>query len=269
MLAGSSKMMMQNRRVRSNIVFIILMTLLQSGFAIDNSGQRAQAASVTGVSFAPSPGSVSYFEENKGQTDDAVRYLSREHGYQLFLTASETVLALHTRDKQRPTPAQADVKHLAKKRVRNDKSFPSKMTVLRMRLEDVREDVTVTGEQKLRTKVNYYRGADPNKWQQDVPTYARVRQSDVYPGIDLVFSHTKGKVKYSFLIAPGADPAVIKMAFSGADKVRLNAKGELVLETQAGEFHHSTPRIYQIVNGAERPIPGGFALNECRISRHR
>jgi len=49
---------------------------------------------------APSPRSVSpvslpmFFEANQGQTDLRVKFLSRGHGYGLFLTANEAVLSL-------------------------------------------------------------------------------------------------------------------------------------------------------------------------------
>src|SRR5258708_3682890 len=34
---------------------------------------------------------------------------------------------------------------------------------------------------------SYFRGKDPSKWVTGVPTFARVRQSGVYPGIDLIY----------------------------------------------------------------------------------
>src|SRR5262245_34693340 len=36
------------------------------------------------------------FEANRGQTDDQVKFLSRGHGYGLYLTATETVLKLRS-----------------------------------------------------------------------------------------------------------------------------------------------------------------------------
>ena len=36
-----------------------------------------------------------HFEQNRGQTDPDVKYLSRNNGFALFLTSSEAVISLH------------------------------------------------------------------------------------------------------------------------------------------------------------------------------
>ena len=52
---------------------------------------------------------------------------------------------------------------------------------------------------------------DPN-----IPTYAAVRYKDVYPGIDQVYYGNQGQVEYDFVVAPGADPDVIRIRFDGS-----------------------------------------------------
>ena len=44
----------------------------------------------------------------------------------------------------------------------------------------------VSGLDPLPGKMNYFVGNDPKKWHTDVPTFASVKYSAVYPGIDLV-----------------------------------------------------------------------------------
>jgi hypothetical protein len=53
-----------------------------------------------------------------------------------------------------------------------------------------------------------------------IPTFARVEYREVYPGVRLVYHSTQGQLEYDFIVAPGADPAGIRMAFAGADKRR-------------------------------------------------
>lgn len=53
----------------------------------------AAALQAARASFAKLPLS---FEENQGQTDPRVKYVSRGSGYNLFLTNDEAVLALHS-----------------------------------------------------------------------------------------------------------------------------------------------------------------------------
>ncbi len=79
----------------------------------------------------------------------------------------------------------------------------------------------VTGEEKLRGKVNYLIGNDPDQWRTHIPTYAKVRYQEVYPGIDLVYYRSEGQLEYDYLISPGADPNAIRMTFGGVDGMDL------------------------------------------------
>src|SRR5712672_4733161 len=74
------------------------------------------AAAATDARVSESYGKLPlHFEANRGQTDKAVRFLSRGAGYSLYLTAGEAVLVLakpdakgdaRTAREQRDTPAQ-------------------------------------------------------------------------------------------------------------------------------------------------------------------
>src|SRR5690349_21986437 len=69
--------------------------------------------------------------------------------------------------------------------------------------------VTPVEEAPLPGRVHYLRGADAGRWTTDVPTFARVRYKNVYPGIDVVFYETDRQLEYDFVVAPHADPAAI------------------------------------------------------------
>ncbi len=100
------------------------------------------------------------FEANQGQTDGRVKYLTRGRGYTLFLTPSEAVLVLRSQ---------------------------SSRTALRMRLVGAIPHPTIVAVDQLPGKSNYFIGNDPKKWRTNIPTYAKVRYKDVYPGIDLIY----------------------------------------------------------------------------------
>ena len=134
------------------------------------------------------------FEPNQGQVDAQVKYLSRGDGYTLFLTNDEAVLSL--RSASRP-----------------DNS------VLRMRLEGSRAPKNVTGEHELGGKSNYLIGTKPNPDVTDIPHFGRVRYEEVYPGVDVVYYGNQRKLEYDFVVAPGADPSVVKVVQEGTEKV--------------------------------------------------
>jgi hypothetical protein len=189
-----------------------------------------------------------YFEPNVGQSAKDVKFLARGTGYALFLTADEAVLAL------RPSRSIAELK-------------VTSMTlgaVIRTRLEGATRNSTpqVEGLEKLPSISNYLLGNNPAKWRTHVPHYQRVRYTDVYPGIDLVYYGNPQQLEHDFIVAPGADPAMIQLAISGAERVRINAEGDLVLTVPGGEVVQKAPRIYQVIDGQQQTIAGRYMLRD-------
>jgi hypothetical protein len=71
----------------------------------------------------------------------------------------------------------------------------------------------------------------------------------------------KGRqLEYDFIVAPGGDPARIDLRFTGAERLTINAAGELVLHTAVGELRQPEPVIYQEIDGERRAVSGGYVL---------
>jgi hypothetical protein len=130
-----------------------------------------------------------------------------------------------------------------------------------MKLVGANPEPQVMGLDELPGKVNYFLGNDPTKWRTDVPTYAKVRYKDIYPGVDLVYYGNQRQLEYDFIVAPGADPTAVTLAFQGAEKLDIDAQGDLRLRLAGGDLRLHKPRIYQQVNGTRHEIPGGYVLN--------
>ena len=159
------------------------------------------------------------FEANRGQVNERAKFLSRCSGYTLFLTPQEAVLALPVGEKS---------------------------SVLRLQFEGSRQTPLIEGVEPLPGTVNYFRGSDPAGWLSKIPTYERVRYSEIYEGIDLVFyGNEEGRLEYDFIVAPGADPNQIRLRLDGADEVRLGEDGLLVARLGDREVVHRAPAIYQ------------------------
>lgn len=197
-----------------------------------------------------------YFEVNQGQTDGQVQFLARGSGYTVFLTATEAVLALR-QPHEKPSAASPQLS------ARTEQQEQSGSTVLRMQLVNSSSNPHVTGAEELPGKVSYFRGTDPTRWRTHIPTYARVHYQDVYPGVDLVYYGNQGQLECDFVVAPGADPAVIRLAVEGADTLDTDAQGDLHLRLAGGEVRLPKPRVYQEVDGVRHEIPGGFVLLEA------
>lgn len=59
------------------------------------------------------------------------------------------------------------------------------------------------------------------------------------------------------------------MSVKGADKIALNAQGDLVLHTPVGDVVQHKPVIYQEINGQKKPIEGGYTLPPLRSREGR
>src|SRR2546426_4711209 len=203
------------------------------------------------------------FERNDGQTDSQVKFLSRGRGYTLFLTPTEAVLALRHKDPLAPSAGE-------RARVRgNSQSSPrptegegqGEGAILRMHLLGANAQSKVTGLDKLPGIVNYFIGNDPTKWRTNIPTYAEVQYKEIYPGIDLVYyGSNQRQLEYDLVVAPGADPNQIKLAFQGAEDVKVDTTGNLVLRVAGGEVSLLKPHVYQEIKGKKREIATRYIL---------
>jgi Beta-propeller repeat/Abnormal spindle-like microcephaly-assoc'd, ASPM-SPD-2-Hydin len=197
------------------------------------------------------------FEENQGQTNSEVRFVSHGSGYELFLTPQDAVLALRSSAPQ----ARSERNRLVALRESRNARFAERNSAVRIHLEGANSP-RITGVDPLPGKTNYFIGSDPKKWHTDVPSYARVKYADVYPGVDLVFYGNQRRLEYDFVVAPGANPKAIRLNLEGAQKVRLNAQGDMELSVPGGEVILQRPVVYQLVNGERHEIAGSYAVTK-------
>jgi hypothetical protein len=129
-----------------------------------------------------------------------------------------------------------------------------------MRLEGSNPAAAGTGEERTATKVNYFLGNDPKKWHTEIPAYAKVKYSSVYPGIDLVFYGNQRQIEYDFVVAPNADPKAIALKIGGANKLRLDAGGNLIMNIAGGAVQLKKPDAYQTSNGVRRELAANYAV---------
>lgn len=113
------------------------------------------------------------------------------------------------------------------------------------------------GEAPLEGTVSYFKGA-PDEWRTGLSAWGRVSYPGLWPGIDLSYSGTVNLLKCEMTVAPGADPRTIRFAVRGASDVRLNAAGELEIETPEGGFTDAAPEAWQEVDGVRRAVPASY-----------
>ena len=196
------------------------------------------------------------FEPNHGQASPQVTWIAHGPGYQLLLTAEGANIALQ----EAPPNLMRAVSFTSEPPIAS--ASKSRVSVLRMKLKGSRPWNSVTGMEPTGGVSNYLLGNDTEHWRTDIPQYAKVRVAGVYDGIDVVFYSHGGDLEYDFVVAPGADPRQIRLAFEGAKGVRVdNNTGDLLVKTATGsELRHVRPKVYQQIANRKVEVTGSYRL---------
>ncbi|MGO9095952.1 MAG: SBBP repeat-containing protein [Bryobacteraceae bacterium] len=195
------------------------------------------------------------FEANMGQAGRSVGFVARGKGYGILVTRAEAVLVL-----RRPIAATGGKRRAAALSKLRAGTAEVERTTVSVRVVGSSADAGMRGAQLLPGKANYFRGKDPAKWLTDIPTYARVEQPGVYPGIDLVYYGNQRELEYDFVVAPGADLSQIRLAYDGVEGIAVDSGGDLVLRTKLGEIRQHSPVVYQQIDGATRKVAAAQVL---------
>ena len=212
------------KKLTSLFLVAVLFTLPVSGFAqalIPVMPQGAVSEPIVPQGLGiTDPALPLVFEANRGRTDASVRFLARANNYNLFLTYSETILVLKNPDSKSGGPKVIRI------------SFKGANTQPAMRGQDVK----------------------------GVDNYAKVELKQVYAGIDVVYYGNANRVEHGFIVAPGANPGFIRMAFNGAKEISLDLQGNLILDSGSGQVVFDAPVLYQKAGDWKKPVYGRYVL---------
>jgi hypothetical protein len=176
------------------------------------------------------------FEENRGQAGARVKFLSHGNDYSILLAPSEVVLNLQSAGQARH------------------------QSTIRMGFPGAKSSPVMAGGERQSAISSYFIGNDPARWVTGAPNFARVHYRELYPGIDLAFYGNQGQLEYDFVVAPGADPSAIRLAFEGVDGLRIDAAGDLLVSTAAGQVRQHKPIVYQQSGSLRNTIDGRYVL---------
>ncbi len=181
------------------------------------------------------------FVENRGQTDPRVRYVSQGRGYTLFLTPGEVVLKLGDE--------------------------------LRIRFEGAEPAPVIEPREKLPGTHSYFLGNDAahrdngaSRGLSNIPGFAKVVYRGIYPGIDLVFYGNNGELEFDFIVAPGVDPNIIRLGFTGADSLSTDPDNNLAVGICGREIILRSPGIYQDHGAIRRVVQGTYVVGQNHLT---
>jgi hypothetical protein len=172
------------------------------------------------------------FEPNRGQAPRDARFIARSGGHGLAIGDDAVAIALASND------ARAIVLRFAGARTG-----------------------ALEPEQKLESTSNYFIGNDPSRHLVGVPNFGAVRRHSLYRGIDVRYYGNQRQLEYDLIVAPGADPSQVRLAFEGHEEIEIAANGDLVLRRGGGTLIQRKPVAYQDIGGKRRNIAADYVAN--------
>ncbi|MBP7849371.1 MAG: gliding motility-associated C-terminal domain-containing protein [Lentimicrobiaceae bacterium] len=136
----------------------------------------------------------------------------------------------------------------------------------RCALIDAASFSTISEEGKAPYYLNYFLGEKESSWAGGVYPAKGITIHKVYPGVDMVLSTEQGNLKYAFRVAPGSDPAVIRMAWEHGGRIRIARSGNLLITTPLGELVEQAPKAWTMQTGFQHSVPCHFSLEKNIVS---
>ena len=188
------------------------------------------------------------FIPNEGQKNKAVAYYVEGRDKTICFTPEglTIVLARDPGDEGKIAPARS--------------AAPASRWVVKLDFVGAKKGIVPAGLEKSGTVVSYFRGK-PEDWKTGLAACSKLVYRDLWPGIDLIYSGTFNRMKYEFVVHPGADPSKVRLAYRGAEKVALTADGRVAVQTPAGGFEDDAPIAYQETEGVRRSVPVSYDLD--------
>jgi Beta-propeller repeat/RTX calcium-binding nonapeptide repeat (4 copies) len=121
-----------------------------------------------------------------------------------------------------------------------------------------RRGVHPEARHRLPGVVSYFSGSR-SSWRTGIPLYARLVYRRLWPGIDLALAGSTRRLKYQFIVHPGADARDIRLAYRGAMSLRLNDQGRLRVGTPVGGFTDDRPVAFQRRAGKRTAVSVSYA----------
>lgn len=196
------------------------------------------------------------FEATEAEASRLTTFQSRAAGYAVSIAPDMTVLALA--GLQHPSARSSKTMPGSPKA----QPFPAKNqpTIVGMRFVGANARAKMVGLSELEAKSNYYLGSDPAKWRTGISHYEKVQCKDIYPGIDLFFYGNRNQLEFDFVISPGASPEVVRLTFEGAESIRVDENGDLVLHTSDREVKLQAPTTYQVRDGQRNAVAARYGI---------
>ncbi len=220
------------RLLAAVVIAVVAISSLADLRVLHASGGQRPAIALAGMPLV--------FAENKGQLDPRIAYQLQGRNTAVYFTSRGMTLSILEEAKK--------------------KAVDQPRRRWNLKLDFIGADLKVEpeGRNPARARVSYFKGQQKS-WRTGIQTYTEVVYPNLWPGIDLVYSGAANRLKYEFIVRPGAEPQQIKLAYRGAGApLTVNRHGQLEIATSFGVIRDDRPLAYQ-PDG--RKIKSSFLVN--------
>ncbi|MCP4667782.1 MAG: hypothetical protein GY849_15620 [Deltaproteobacteria bacterium] len=197
-----------------------------------------------------------YFIENRGQVDKEVLFYAKLSNQTIYFTRDRVVFDLIRRQEAKGRKREPEKQGTADKRQQT-----AERLVFSLLIKGAGKGASVKGVDKQKHRANYFVGKKDN-WKTSIATYRGIIYKEIYKGIDLKVYGSERALEYDFVVHPGADPKKIRLAYVGIKGLRVNEKGELIIQTPFGDLKESRPHAYQMIDGKKVKVEAEFRLEK-------
>ena len=222
--------------------------------------------SIAGI--VPSPNSAKLsFRENKGQVCDQNNqprpdvWFSGSDGSLVFHLKNNGVSYQLTKVVSWSKSPKGLKKHLGKQE--ECSLNPQQLKIYRIDIHWINANPMVDVEKgkNMDGYENFYLASCP-KGATQVKSYSSITYKNLYTGIDVRWYEKNGKLKYDYELAAGSEYKQIRLEINGANKIRINNSGQLVIETPVGNLLEEAPLVKQ----GDKILPSTWQVNGNRVS---
>lgn len=186
------------------------------------------------ISFSP----PLYFEENRGQFYNQIKFMMPVDYSNLYLTSDEILFES-----------------------KNINSDPQISELFSIKFIDANPGTKLVGHKKMKGVSNYFIGSNSEEWKTDIPHYRKVGYKELYTGIDMEFyENQKGNIEFDFIVKSGIDPDKIRMKLSGAKYFEINDLGHLEIKLIDKSITLKKPTVYQEIDEKQILIDAEYSF---------
>lgn len=137
--------------------------------------------------------------------------------------------------------------------------------ILKLKFNNCNKETRFLVEEELPYYINYIKGNNKENWIQNKPAYVKIKQQNLYKGIDIVYYEQENKLSYDFMISKNANPKDINFSIEGSSNIEIDENGDINISKDISIVIIKKPKTYQIINEKIVDIDSRYILDANNI----